>query len=69
MGDETELVRLWERAIGDRWLGRKELDSEKGERGDLGERAGGHGAGRGSTNLSGSSATSSRPGLKGGVIV
>lgn len=68
LGEVYELPRLLDRAIGVRWLPRNEKDSKKGDRGDLGDRIGGVGAGRGLTNLSGSSATSSSPGLKGGVI-
>ena len=55
-------------APNERWL-LKENDSKNGDLGDVGVLSrGGWGAGLGLTNRSGSSATSSRLGLKGGVM-
>lgn len=67
-GEARELPLCRVLAPGERGL-LKENDSKRGDLGDVGVLSrDGRGAGLGLTNRSGSSATSSRLGLKGGVI-
>ena len=60
-GSTCESFRAWDLAIEDRWL--KDNEAWDGDRGDFGDLFGGKGAGLGLTKRSGSSATSSRPGV------